>query len=71
MLNAIPISSGFSDFFKQYLPRHKAEMDYLAGILTAMLLRPTLNLVRYKDTLPSKAKPASFCRCEQRFVIHE
>ncbi|RKW09328.1 MAG: hypothetical protein D8H94_17360 [Cardiobacterium sp.] len=71
MLNAIPISSGFSDFFKQYLPRHKAEMDYLAGILTAMLLRPTLNLVRYKDTLPSQVKLASSCRCEQRFVIHE
>ena len=29
----MPISSGFSDFFKQYLPRHKVEMDYLAGIL--------------------------------------
>ena len=64
----MPISSGFSDFFKQYLPWHKAETDYLAGILTAMLLRPTLNLVRYKDTLPSQAKPASFCRCEQRFL---
>lgn len=52
MLNAIPISSGFSDFFKQHLPWHKAEMDYLAGILTAMLVRPTLNPVGHKDTFP-------------------
>jgi len=64
----MPISSGFSDFFKQYLPQHKAEMDYPAGILTAMLVRPTLNPVGYKDTLPSKAKPAFSCRCEQRFL---
>ena len=64
----MPISSGFSDFFKQYLPRHKVEMDYPAGILTAMLLRPTLSLVGYKDTLPSKAKSASSRRCEQRFL---
>ncbi|EHM54868.1 hypothetical protein [Cardiobacterium valvarum] len=60
----MPISSGFSDFFKQYLHRHKAEMDYL----TAMLVRPTLNLVGHKDTLPLKAKPAFSCRCEQRFL---
>ena len=64
----MPISNGFSDFFKQYLPWHKAEMDYLADILTAMLVRPTLNLVGRKDTLPLKAKPASSCRCEQRFL---
>ena len=64
----MPTSSGFSDFFKQHLPWHKAGADYLTDILTAMLLRPTLNLVGYKDTLPSKAKPASSCRCEQRFV---
>ena len=64
----MPTSSGFSDFFKQHLPWHKAEMDCLAGILTAMHVCPTLNLVGYKDTLPSKAKPASFCRCEQRFL---
>lgn len=62
MLNAIPISSGFSDFFKQYLPRYKVEMDYLAGILTAMLVHPTLNPVGRKDTFPSKAKPAFSCR---------
>lgn len=62
MLNAIPISSGFSDFFKQYLPWHKAETDYLTDILTAMLVRPTLNPVGHKDTLPSKAKPAFSCR---------
>ena len=68
MLNAIPISSGFSDSFKQHLPWHKAETDYLAGILTAMLVRPTLNPVGRKDTLPSQAKPASSCRCEQRFL---
>lgn len=71
MLNAIPISSGFSDFFKQHLPWHKAEMDYLAGILTAMHVRPTLNLVGHKDTLPSKAKSAFPCRRMQRFVTHE
>ena len=64
----MPISSGFSDFFKQYLHRHKAEMNCLAGILTAMLVRPTLNLVGYKDIFPSKAKPVSSCRCEQRFL---
>ena len=68
MLNAIPISSGFSDFFKQHFPWHKAVTDYLASILTAMFVCPTLNLVGYKDTFPSKAKPASFCRCGQRFL---
>ncbi|WP_115611754.1 hypothetical protein [Cardiobacterium valvarum] len=64
----MPISSGFSDFFKQHPPWHKAGADYLAGILTAMLVRPTLNLVGRKDTLPSKAKTALSCRCEQRFL---
>ena len=71
MLNAIPISSGFSDFFKQHLPWHKAETDYLAGILTAMHVRPTLDPVGHKDTLPSKAKSAFPCRRMQRFVTHE
>lgn len=64
MLNAIPISSGFSDFFKQYLPRHKAETDYLTDILTAMLVRPTLNLVGRKDTFrqrPSRHFPVAVC----------
>ena len=56
----MPISSGFSDFFKQYLPWHKAETDYLAGILTAMLLRPTLNLVRYKRYLAVKGQAGIF-----------
>ena len=64
----MPISSGFSDFFKQHPPWHKAGADYLAGILTAMLVRPTLNPVGHKDTLPSKAKLASSCRCEQHFL---
>ena len=62
MLNAIPISSGFSDFFKQHFPWHKAVTDYLAGILTAMHVRPTLNLVGRKDTFPSQVKPAFSCR---------
>ena len=67
----MPTSSGFSDFFKQYLPWHKAETDYLAGILTAMHVRPTLDPVGHKDTLPSKAKSAFPCRRMQRFVTHE
>jgi len=64
----MPTSSGFSDFFKQHLPWHKAETDYLTDILTAMHVRPTLDPVGRKDTLPSKAKPAYSCRCEQRFL---
>lgn len=68
MLNAIPISSGFSDFFKQHLPWHKAETDYLVGILTVMHVHPTLIPVGYKNTLPSQAKPASSCRRVQRFL---
>lgn len=52
MLNAIPISSGFSDFFKQHLPWHKAETDYLVGILTVMHVHPTLIPVGYKNTFP-------------------
>lgn len=71
MLNAIPISSGFSDFFKQHLPWHKAETDYLVGILTVMHVHPTLIPVGHKNTLPSQAKPAFSCRRMQRFVTHE
>ena len=63
----MPNSSGFSDILKQHLSRHKARIDCLASIITALFVRQTVNLSALKNAFSSKAKPESIYRRMQRF----
>ena len=59
--------SGFSDILKQRLSWHKARIDCLASIITALFIRQTVNLSALKNAFSSKAKPESIYRRMQRF----
>ena len=63
----MPNSSGFSDILKQHLSWHKARIDCLASIITALFVRQTVNLSALKNVLSSKTKPESIYRRMQRF----
>ena len=63
----MPNSSGFSDILKQHLSWHKARIDCLASIITALFVRQTVNLSALKNAFSSKAKPESIYRRMQRF----
>ena len=63
----MPKSSGFSDILKQHLSRHKARINCLAGIITALFVRQTVNLSARKNAFSSKARPESIYRRMQRF----
>ena len=63
----MPNSSGFSDTLKQHLSWHKARIDCLASIITALFVRQTVNLSALKNAFSSKAKPESIYRRMQRF----
>ena len=63
----MPNSSGFSDILKQHLSWHKARIDCLASIITALFVRQTGNLSALKNAFSSKAKPESIYRRMQRF----
>ncbi|MFC0035776.1 transposase [Cardiobacterium valvarum] len=47
----MPNSSGFSDILKQHLSWHKARIDCLASIITALFVRQTVNLSALKKRL--------------------
>ena len=51
----MPNSSGFSDILKQHLSWHKARIDCLASIITALFTRQTVNLSVLKNAFSSKA----------------
>ena len=63
----MPNSSGFSDILKQHLSWHKARINCLASIITALFVRQTVNLSALKNAFSSKAKPESIYRRMQRF----
>nr|WP_245951044.1 hypothetical protein [Cardiobacterium valvarum] len=63
----MPNSSGFSDILKQHLSWHKARIDCLASIITALFVRQTVNLSALKNAFSSKARPESIYRRMQRF----
>ena len=63
----MPNPSGFSDILKQHLSWHKARIDCLASIITALFVRQTVNLSALKNAFSSKAKPESIYRRMQRF----
>ena len=63
----MPNASGFSDILKQHLSWHKARIDCLASIITALFVRQTVNLSARKNAFSSKARPESTCRRTQRF----
>ena len=63
----MPNSSGFPDILKQHLSWHKARINYLANIITALFVRQTVNLSALKNVLSSKTKPESIYRRMQRF----
>ena len=57
----------FCDILKQHLSWHKARIDCLASIITALFVRQTVNLSALKNVLSSKTKPESIYRRMQRF----
>ena len=63
----MPNSSGFSDILKQHLSWHKARIDCLASIITALFVRQTVNLSALKNAFSSKARPESIYRRMQHF----
>ena len=63
----MPNSSGFFDILKQHFSWHKARIDCLASIITALFVRQTVNLSALKNAFSSKAKPESIYRRMQRF----
>ena len=54
-------------FLKQHLSWHKARIDCLTSIITALFVRQTVNLSALKNAFSSKAKPESIYRRMQRF----
>ena len=54
-------------FLKQHLSRHKARINCLTSIITALFVRQTVNLSALKNAFSSKAKPESIYRRMQRF----